>query len=144
MTNKFTQLFVLFVVILALVGFSVVLTNKQTSSPISPATGDRSATSGLPQTSALVVEKTYAADANTFSGSLMVDEPCSTLGTDVNLNQGNPERITLVFSTSEGAKDCKTSTSKKEFIVVVPSSRSAELEKVVFNGAAVAFEIRSQ
>ncbi|MCL5435478.1 MAG: hypothetical protein M1275_00090 [Patescibacteria group bacterium] len=144
MTNKFAQLFVLFVVILVLVGFSVVLTNRQVPLEDGSDVGAPSSDSNAPQTAVLVVEKTYAADANTFRGSLMVDEPCSMLGTDVDFNQNDPEQITLVFSTSGNAKECGVATAKKDFIVVVPSSESAKLEKVVFNGTAVSFEVHSQ
>lgn len=142
MTNKITQFFLLFVVILVLAGFSLVL-SKKPKSPLPPE-GKHETADNPEQIAALVVEKSYVNDAHTFSGSLVVDEPCSMLSADVDVTIEEPEKITLLFDTRTAGSACDVSSAKKDFIIVVPASFTAELDKVVFNGAAIAFEVRSE
>jgi len=145
MSNKIIQVFLVFVVILVLAGFSIVLSSKQ-SNILSVLPPESQIGSSGNQDSALIVEKHYSSDAYTFTGSVMADEGCSTLSTGVDLEQDNPEKITLTFDTETEAipDDCKTPTPRKDFIVVVPTSEGAQLEKVIFNGVSVAFELRAQ
>lgn len=143
MTNKITQVFLVFVVILVLAGFSFVLNSRQAGILSNPPNQSQIG-ANQSQDSALVVEKHYSSDANTYTGSIMVDEGCSTLSAGVDLEQASPEKIVITFDTEGSVAGCATPAPRKDFIVVVPSSQQAQLEKVVFNGVPVAFELRSQ
>ncbi|MDP2932927.1 MAG: hypothetical protein Q8N81_02240 [bacterium] len=141
MTHKPTQLFLLFVLILVLVGVTLVaerdqrswLFGKRSQSPLVKNSGGPT----------LILEHKYAASVNTYRGSVESAKPCDVLETSVELSSGQPEQIKLILATDKSPSACQGGTVKKDFTIVIPSSTQAQLEEVKFNGQPLAFELRS-
>jgi len=141
MTHKPTQFFLLFVLILVLVGVTLVaergqrgwLSSKRSQSPLVKNSGGP----------ILILEHKYAASVNTYRGSVESEKPCDVLKTDVELSANSPEQIKLILATDESSSACQGGTNRKDFTIVIPSSTQAQLEEVKFNGQPLAFELRS-
>ena len=135
MLEKPLKSFLIIVIILVGIGFITASFNND-----SPKTSDEIAEGENGEKMVLLHE--YFASANSYSGSIMTPSACYSWYSGIQLDDADPEQITLILTTTEdGTGDCEQSPSRKDFTFVVPSSPQAQLVAVELNGQPVDFEI---
>jgi len=139
MKEKDIELIPIVVVILVVVGFVMALALNPETTINNLAKDADGEVAG-----ALVLNQSYIADANSFSGEVMAPSACHHLVTGVEINNTSPEQIKLKLTTESDDSDtdnCGVESVEKDFEIVIPSSPQAQLVAVELNGQPVQFRV---
>ena len=136
MLEKPFKVFFILIILLVGIGFVTASFNSDRSKTARDETAEDESREKI------VLQHKYFASANSYSGSIMTPTACYSWYTDIELDNTDPEEITLILNTSDdGTEDCEEKPARKDFTFIVPSSPEARLVSVELNGQSIDFEI---
>lgn len=132
--------FIIIVLVLIVAGFALAFSEIPSSQEYAAAPADEN---GEVQGTTIDLTHSYYADANTYSGTLQTPTPCHVLVPEVEILGTTPEQIKLKLDTQQQGDACAQVVADKDFTIVIPSSREAQLVALELNGQSVPFELDS-